>query len=233
MPVKRWPRRELLQPGTRRTLRIAVLVFILLLAVGGMLAAGIVLRSMVTEYAASAARDAVVTAVNDIVKEVMAEPRFGSGQLVELERDGQGQITAVRADVTAVNSLAAEILSRTVEETAEEKLTVTIPVANLLGSTLLMNRGPSIPVHVTMLSSSTASFRSELTAAGINQTRHQIFLELNVQLSFLLPWRDMDTSVQTEVLVSETVIVGKVPASYMNWESDNGAYDRVVQPVGR
>ena len=84
-----------------------------------------------------------------------------------------------------------------------------------------------------MLSSSTASFRSELTAAGINQTRHQIFLELNVQLSFLLPWRDMDTSVQTEVLVSETVIVGKVPASYMNWENDDGAYDRGIQPAGQ
>ena len=124
------------------------------------------------------------------------------------------------------------MLSRTVQETAEEKLTVSIPVANLLGSTLLMNRGPSIPVSVTMLSSSTASFRSELTGAGINQTRHQIFLELDVQLSFLLPWRDMDTSVQTEILVSETVIVGEVPASYMNWESDNGVYDRVIQPAG-
>ena len=232
MPVKRWPRRELFRPGARRTLRAAVLMCTLLLAAAGMLAAGIVLRGMVTEYAASAARDAVVTAVNDIVKAVMAEPRFSGGRLVELERDGQGRITAVRADVTAVNSLAAEVLSRTVRETAEEKLTVSIPVANLLGSTLLMNRGPSIPVHVTMLSSSTAGFRSELTDAGINQTRHQIFLELDVQLSFLLPWRDMDTSVQTEILVSETVIVGQVPASYMNWESDDGVYDRVIQPVG-
>ena len=57
-----------------------------------------------------------------------------------------------------------------------------------------------------------------MTSAGINQTRHQIFLELDVQLSFLMPWRGMDTSVQTEILVSETVIVGQVPGSYMNWE---------------
>ena len=232
MPVRRWPRRGQMEPDARHTLRTAMALCILLLAMGALFAAGIVLRSMVTEYAASAARDAVVTAVNDIVKDVMREPEYSAGGLVELERDGQGNIAAVRADVVAVNSLAAEVLSRTVQETEEEKLTVEIPVTNLLGSALLMNRGPSIPVHVTMLSSSTAGFRSELTGAGINQTRHQIFLELDVQLSFLLPWRDMDTSVHTEILVSETVIVGQVPGSYMNWESDHGTYDRGLQPAG-
>ena len=209
-----------------------MLIALLLLAAGCAAAAGIVLRAMVTEYAASAARDAVVSAVNDIVKDVMSEPGFDSGGLIEIERDSQGRITAVRADVAAVNSLAAEVLSRTVDETERQTLTVEIPLANLLGSTLLMNHGPSIPVQVTMLSSSKASFRSELTSAGINQTRHQIFLELDVQLSFLLPWHDMDTSVQTEILVSETVIVGQVPNSYMNWESDHGVYDRVLQPAG-
>lgn len=233
MPVKRWPRRDALQPGAHRALRVLVLLGILLLSAGGMLAAGVVLRSMVAEYAASAARDVVVTAVNGIVKDVMSEPRFDSGALVEIDRNDQGDVTAVRADVAAVNGLAAEVLSRTVERTERERLTIEIPVTNLLGSTLLMNRGPSIPVQVTMLSSSTAGFRSELTAAGINQTRHQIFLELDVQLSFLLPWRDMDTSVQTEILVSETVIVGEVPGSYMNWESDDGVYDRGVRPAGQ
>ena len=232
MPAKRWPRRGALQPGARRSVCLALLALILLLTAGALAAGGIVLRSMVSEYAASAARDTVVTAVNDIVKDVMAEPRFGEGELVTFERDRQGNIAAVRANVATVNSLAAEVLSRTVQRTEQGKLTVEIPVANLLGSALLMNRGPSIPVHVTMLSSSTASFRSELTGAGINQTRHQIFLVLDVQLSFLLPWRDMDTSVQTEILVSETVIVGAVPGSYMNWESDDGAYEGVLRPAG-
>lgn len=232
MPVKRWPRRNAPDPAVRRAIGAVALAAVLILSAGGIVAAGIVLRSMVSEYAASAARDAVVTAVNDIVKDVMAEPRFSGGALVELERNEQGSVTAIRADVAAVNSLAAEVLSRTVQQTEQEKLTVEIPVANLLGSALFMNRGPSIPVHVTMLSSSTVGFRSELTGAGINQTRHRIFLQLDVQLSFLLPWRDMDTSVQTEILVSETVIVGEVPGSYLNWESDNGTYDRGIQSAG-
>ena len=97
-------------------------------------------------------------------------------------------------------------------------MTVKIPIINLLGSAILMNHGPAMDVHVTVLSSSYASFRSELSSAGINQTRHQLFLDLNINMSFLLPWRAMDTTVQTEILLSETVIVGEVPNSYMNWE---------------
>ena len=214
----RWPRRSPFRPEARPGARRTLLLLLVIVLVGGSVSAALVLRSMVTEYAASAARDLVVSRVNAIVKDVMADPAFAGRPLVSLERDGDGGITAISADVAAVNTLAAEVLARAVEATEQEDLQVRIPVANLLGSAMLMNRGPAVEVDVLMLSSSSAGFRSEITSAGINQTRHQLFLDLDVQLSFLLPWRDMDTSVQTEILISETVIVGKVPDSYLNWE---------------
>ncbi len=218
MRCRRWPKRMIARPGAVHSAGRMLLILILIFMMGGTMIAGLVLRSMVTEYAASAARDEVVTKVNAIVKSLMADPRFAGTDLVNLERDGNGSITAVTTNVAAINMLAAEVLSQAIDQTEQEVLTVKLPVANLLGSAILMNRGPSISVHVTMLSSSTASFRSEITSAGINQTRHQLFLDLDVQLSFLMPWRGMDTSVQTEILVSETVIVGEVPDSYLNWE---------------
>ena len=218
MPVRRWPKRAALDPEGRRAVRRALGLLLILTFFVSALLMGVQLRSMVTEYAVSAAKDQVVSCVNEIVKQVMGEDQFQGERLVELERDSAGNITAVRANVTAVNGLAAEVLSRTVQQTQENTLTVRIPLTNLFGSALLMNRGPAITVQVTMLSSSTASFRSEISSAGINQTRHQLFLDMDVQLSFLLPWRDMDASVQTQVLVSETVIVGQVPGTYMRLE---------------
>ncbi len=218
MAARRWPRRSAVRPEVRSSARRTALLLAAIVLAGGAVSMALVLRSMVTEYAASAARDLVVTEVNSIVKDVMADPAFSDRPLVSLERDATGAVSAVTADVAAVNTLAAEVLSRAVRATEQEELTVSIPLANLLGSALLMNRGPAIDVDVLMLSSSSAGFRSEISAAGINQTRHQLFLDLDVQLSFLLPWRGMDTSVQTEILISETVIVGRVPDSYLNWE---------------
>ena len=176
-------------------------------------------RSLVTELAVSDAQDAVVITVNSIVKEIMQGEEFSSGRLIFLEKDSEGNITAVTTNVSGINVLEAEILEAVVSETMETVITVNIPLGNLSGSAILLNRGPKIPVDVILLSSSMGGFRSELTDAGINQTRHQILLDLEVQLSLLMPWRTIDTSVVTEILVSETVIVGKVPESYLNWEN--------------
>lgn len=214
MPPRRWPRRKKTNPAFRRAAVCALILAVAALA--GSFSA--TFRRMVTDYAISAARDEVVTKVNAIVQDVMGDPAFLGTPLVDLERDANGAVTAIAANAAAINALSAEVLSRAVEATEQEAIRIQIPVMNLLGSALFMNHGPSVAVDVTMLSSSTASFRSELSSAGINQTCHQIFLELDVQLSFLMPWRGMETNVQTEILVSETVIVGQVPGSYMNWE---------------
>lgn len=193
------------------------IVLLLILVVSGAVAGSLAFRNLVTELAVSSAQDAVVLTVNAIVKDIMLDVDFDANGLVTLERGADGSVSAVTTNVGAVNMLAAQVLERAVSQTAEETITVGIPLGNLLGSTLLSGKGPSIPVQLVMLSSSVAGFRSELTSAGINQTRHQILLDLNVAVSLLMPWRTVGTDVHTEILVSETVIVGKVPESYLNW----------------
>lgn len=195
----------------RRRGRAALLLLILLLLSAG--AAGyLAYRSLVTELAVSTVHDVIVQSVNDAMRDCM---RDGGGQgLVEVRTDDAGAVTAVTTDVEAVNTLAAEILDRVVDATAENNLPIRVPVGNVLGVPVL-----SVPVGVKMLSSSHADFRSELIAAGINQSRHRIVLELTVDASLFMPWRVVGTSAEAEILVSETVIVGDVPQSYLNWEN--------------
>ena len=197
-----------------------LIILLLLLVVSGALTGVLAFRSLVTDLAVSSAQDAVILAVNAIVKDIMLDVGFDSEGLVRMERGADGSISAVTTNVGAVNMLAAQVLERAVAQTAEKTITVRIPLGNLFGSTLLSGKGPAIPVQLVMLSSSVAGFRSELTSAGINQTRHQILLDLNIAVSLLMPWRTVGTDVHTEILVSETVIVGKVPESYWNWTND-------------
>ena len=214
MPSKRWPRRPSAPSPVRRT--VILLCFLLMAAI--LITVGLLFRSLITEMAVSDAQDAVVSAINSIVKSAMMDESFAAEKLVTLEKDTSGNIAAVTTNVAAVNILAANILERAVSLTEKNVITVGIPLGNLTGNALLLNRGPDIHASVIMLSSSMAGFRSEMKSAGINQTHHQILLDLNVEISLLMPWRTIDTSVETEVLVSETVIVGAVPESYMNWE---------------
>jgi len=215
MPSRRWPRGTSSPNVFRRSLWFLFLMMVAAFVVS----AGLILRSLVTELAVSDARDLAVATINTIVKTIMQDESFSADELVFLEKDAAGNVTAVTTNVAAVNMLSAEVLERAVSLTEESVITVGIPLGNLLGSTLLLNRGPDIQVNVIMLSSSVGGFRSELTGAGINQTRHQILLDLHMELTLLMPWRAIDTDVSTEVLVSETVIVGDVPESYLNWEN--------------
>ena len=217
MRAQRWPARSVVRQGPTRKTRRTLILLIVLLVLAAVTTVSLAFRGLVTDLAVSSARDAVVSTVNAIVKELMLDDDFNPSDLVMLEKNADGSVAAVTTNVAAVNTLAAQVLERAVDRTANHEITVSIPLGNLLGSTLLAGKGPAIPVELIMLSSSVAGFRSELTTAGINQTRHQILLELNVEASVLMPWRTVGTQVNTEILVSETVIVGQVPDSYFNW----------------
>ena len=59
-----------------------------------------------------------------------------------------------------------------------------------------------------------ADFISAFTDAGINQTRHQIILEVTAEMRILTGLGGVDTEVTNQLVVSDTVIVGHVPEQY-------------------
>ena len=100
--------------------------------------------------------------------------------------------------------------------TENQTITVEIPIGNLTGVSLLMGRGPKVPVQIIVLTPSKVEFSNSIITAGINQTKHQVNLEVIVDIDVLIPWDTASTQVKTEVLIADTVIVGKVPDTYMN-----------------
>jgi sporulation protein YunB len=96
-----------------------------------------------------------------------------------------------------------------------------IPIGTLTGSPLLAGRGPMIYVRAQSIGSATARFENQFAAAGINQTKHQISLVVDVSMSILLPGISTSAKVSNTFSVAETVIVGLVPESYTSFETDN------------
>ena len=93
------------------------------------------------------------------------------------------------------------------------------------GSVLLAGRGPSISVRMESVGSSSAWFENEFTSAGINQTKHQIVLNIDVAVSILLPGFSTATVVSNAVTVAETVIVGSVPDTYTYFSTTPSSYE--------
>ena len=86
-----------------------------------------------------------------------------------------------------------------------------IPIGSFVLPELLSGRGPGIPVRILTIRNSDASFQSYFSAAGINQTIHQLIMSVSVDVSILVLGETQDVVVTSEVVVAETIIVGQVP----------------------
>jgi len=174
------------------------------------------LKNVTGKMALSDATDMVTAAINDKISDKMSEGQYTYDYFVTLQKDENGDVTAISANMARINMLSSEILQEVISATNSGLLDEKIPIGNLLGSNLLIGRGPRIPVRIIMSTSSYANFRNELEAAGINQVKHQIILDVRVQINVLLPWEIRTTEVHSEVLIAETVLVGKVPSTYFD-----------------
>lgn len=170
-----------------------------------------ILSSMATARVSNTVNRIVVEAVSDAIQ----GGEIDYGILVEFEKDADGRVTALKSNMAAFNRLQASISDDILLRLSEVSTsTLSIPIGTLTGSSLLAGRGPLIRVKMQSVGSTTASFRNTFSSAGINQTRHQILLDVNVNVSILLPGFRTSTRVTNEISVAETVIVGTVPESY-------------------
>ena len=220
---RRRPRRpvylDLHLPPMRRATRWALIALCLLLFFGWVAVRSVMyLRELSCDMVLSDAVDLMTLCVNDTINRTLSGRDYGYDYFVTIDRDESGAVTAIKANMARINALSSELLSDIVEAADRGELSLSIPIGNILGSSLLLGKGPDIPMDITLLTSSRVDFKNELSAAGINQTKHEMKLDVVVDIDVVLPWRTVSTQVVTEILIAETVIVGEVPQTYLNME---------------
>lgn len=213
----------------RRLARLRLVrLLVLTVAAGGLtllLLGAWQMKPLLTSLATTRVSNAVTQVVTAAVDEAIASGELDYENLVYFEKDNDGKITAVRSNMAAFNKLQSHILD-TVLERIDQVSTrdLSIPIGSLTGSALLAGRGPRITVRMESVGSSEASFQNAFTSAGINQTKHQIILTIDVYVSILLPGFTTATKVSNSFIVAETVIVGSVPDSYTYFGTEPETY---------
>lgn len=203
-------------PVRRRRQLPFALLFILAILSLFLAAVAIFLKDLSSQIAVSDASDIVTVQINNAISDIMAEQNYSGDYFVSFEKSEAGDITAINSNMARISALSAKILHRVVGATENRTLEIGIPAGNLTGISLLMGRGPNIPVQIIVLTSSRVEFNNSIVTAGINQTKHQINLEVIVDIDILVPWGTESAQVVTEVLIADTIVVGQVPETYLN-----------------
>ena len=211
-------RRRHFYAGVGLDVRQMFKVLALVLVAGGIClaaASALRLKPLLEQMAVSRVSNSVTRVVSDAVDAAIQSGTIRYQDLISFEKDQEGRVTALHSNMAEFNRLQSEILDEVLQQLGEvSSRQLSIPIGNLTGSALLAGRGPRIRVRLESLGSSTARFENEFISAGINQTKHQIVLYIDVYVTILLPGITTATKVSNAVTVAETIIVGSVPQSY-------------------
>lgn len=208
------------RPLTRRAAARLILTLALLALIGMLAVAGMQMKQLLTKLAVTRVTNTVNRIVTQAVNETIDSGEIRYDDLISFEKDNDGKITAVKSNMPEFNRLQSKILNVILERISEVSTRdLSIPLGSLTGASLLAGRGPLVSVRMQSVGSSTAHLENRFVSAGINQTKHQIFLDVDVSVAILLPGFSTATQVSNAFTVAETVIVGTVPETYTYFSS--------------
>ncbi len=165
------------------------------------------------------ARSSTSRAVNSAVQTVINESNVYD-DLIEITTNQEGKIVFIQVKSLMVNKLAKEV-----GKVAGQNLDliknqgVSIPLGTLSGIGFLVGVGPEITFHIMAISTIHSKFSSEFTSAGINQTNHRIYLNIQTDVELILPTATKSIVVNSHILICEAILVGEIPSTYLNSDS--------------
>ena len=156
--------------------------------------------------------------MDEAVTEVLSTFVTDYSELVITDVADEAQISSLRTDSVKINVLKAEISKAITEKIKENKVVkISVPFGAFTGIVLLSSIGPELPVNLNMGGSCTTTIESEFDSAGINQTVHRIYLNVEADVSLTSPIIAYETTVKSRYELCQTVIVGGTPGTYADF----------------
>ena len=160
-------------------------------------------------------RSVTTVAVNDAIYYTLNDSvRYDD--LIHITYDEAGDVSTITTDSLKINKIA-----RDTAYLSQENLTkmsaegIQVPIGALTGVEALAGFGKKINIKIIPIANVSCRFVSKFADAGINQTKHSLYLEIVSDISIILPEKTSNLASTIEVLICESVIAGKIPDTYL------------------
>lgn len=156
-----------------------------------------------------------VKAMNNAISEVvMGEAIYED--LISIKNDSEGNISYIKANSIEINHLSKNLSQQTeIFINSLGNSGVKVAIGDFTGIPLLVGLGPKISLKIKPVGAVVCRFSSKFESAGINQTNHKIYLTVSSTVSTVIPLITSKVNAEQEVLISESIIIGKVPEVYL------------------
>lgn len=185
-----------------------------------------VVRPTFAALAENRARQIAVRTINEAVSQKFTAQKTEYGDIVELERDNENRITAVKSDLAGISKLKSDLNLEILQKIASmDKSTLKIPLGSLMGNDIFAGLGPDVSFQIKPYGTAVTDIKTDFSEAGINQTKLDVTVNVKADLSILMPTMQRKSTVETTVPIIQTVIVGNIPDSYTHVDRDGYTYE--------
>jgi sporulation protein YunB len=180
------------------------------------------LRPVLMAVCDAQARSIATETINRTIKEEFGS-KISYDDLMNVKIDKDGNVVMIQANTVELNRIGSQVAleaQKKIEEIGVKG--IKIPIGVLFQNDLLAYYGPKVTFKMQPVGSAVTSYRSEFEAAGINQTRHIVYLDIKASIQVVIPLARNSISVTNNVPIAESIIIGKVPNTYANFGGELG-----------
>ncbi|MGB9803142.1 sporulation protein YunB [Desulfofundulus sp.] len=176
-----------------------------------------VLQPTILKIAETRAVQLATEAINRAVEQKILDSNLQYQDFIQVHKDNQGHVVLMQANTLKIDRFAAEatlMVQSALQQMSRESFG--IPLGQVTGTQLLSSLGPRIPVGIVPVGSVRVRVDDRFEQAGINQTRHRIYLDFDAEVRIVVPAHSATAQVATRVPLVESIIVGQVPGTFVS-----------------
>ncbi|MBR5535941.1 MAG: sporulation protein YunB [Clostridia bacterium] len=205
------------------------ILFVLIMLIALFIWINIKVRPFVISITRGYAENVASNTLNAIIDEAMRENEYNFVNVIKNAEDNVVAVTMNSADTNLFMTKISIGLKNRIADMDE--IEAKIPLGNFLPYPFLAGLGPEIPVKFLILATSAVSAREDFVSKGINQSLYTLSLHVVTDVGIYIPAMHSSVTVENEIPVAQTVIVGNVPDSYTNVEGMDGSVQDTVLDI--
>jgi sporulation protein YunB len=174
------------------------------------------LRPTIVAIAEARAKVLATQAINSAIdKHIAQESRYE--HLIFIHKDYQGNVVMAEVnnmEVARIQTLTTMNVQSALKDLQAER--IRIPLGQALGSEILANFGPRIPITLVPIGTVTAEIKQSFESGGINIVSHQVGIDITASVQIIIPFVSTEVNVRTFTPIVTATYFGKVPDTVIN-----------------
>ena len=167
-----------------------------------------------------------IDVINSSISTTISQNNYDD--LMTISKNSSGDIVLIEVNSKNVNTLTNNIMTNIQTKLDEDEiLNYALPLGTFSGIPALAGIGPKISLKIVPIGNVQTEYRSSIASLSINQSYHKIYINIKISVTVVLPLYTQTIDVSNQVLVAETILVGKIPNTYLNTDNLTNALNLI------